>query len=64
MDSTLLVSDSLVSMVGLVLADLHPGAEAVRAEVEVAVRALYPDQTDLVDVVPTARTHKLLTEVQ
>ena len=51
-------------MVGLVLADLHPGAEAVRAEVEVAVCALYPDQADLVDVVPTARTHKLLTEVQ
>ena len=58
------VAALLVSVVRLVLADLHSGAEAVRTEVEAAVSALDPDQTDLVYVISTTRTDILLTELQ
>ena len=51
-------------MVRLVLSNLHPGAEAVRTEGEVAFRALDPDQAGLVDIIPATHTQELLTEVE
>ena len=51
-------------MVRLVLANLHPGAEAVRTEGKIALSALDPDQAGLVDIIPTAGTEILLTEVE
>ena len=54
----------LVSVVRLVLADLHPGAEALRTEVEAGDGALDPDEAGLVDVVPAPGTQILLTELQ
>ena len=58
------VAALLVSVVRLVLADLHSGAEAVRTEVEAAVSALDPDQTGLVDIITATNTQDLLSEVE
>ena len=54
----------LVSMITLVRPNLNPGAEALWTELEAAVSALDPDQAGLVDIIPTAGTEILLTEVE
>ena len=54
----------LVTVVSLVLPHLHPGAEAVRTEGEVALCALDPHHAGLVDVISATNTEKLLTEVE
>ena len=51
-------------MVRLVLSNLHPGAKAVRTQREVAVSALDPDQTGLVDIITATNTQDLLSEVE
>ena len=51
-------------MVSLVLANFHPGAEAVRTEGEIALSALDPHQAGLVDIVSAPNTEELLTEVE
>ena len=52
-----------VAVMGLVAPHLHPGSEALRAEDEVCLCALDPDQAGGVDVISTARALVLGAEV-